>query len=576
MHAASASDGLPCGQGSLRLAAFEVVWISLIFFLYAGSPPPDAGESHYLVKAKHYWDPAWCAGDLFLESSDTHLGYYWALGWLTWWFSLERATWIMRAIVWGLLAAAWRRLSWAVIPRPLFSLLTAGLMLLLAEHFHWSKELVLRGGVEGKTVAYVGVLLALEAIVQNRWWAALLWAGAAGAFHVLVGGWTAVAISLAWLAAGRERPRLMSILPAAAGGLALALPGLIPSLMLLKPDDPGAASEAWRIYVFERLPHHLVFHRFPVWYQARHAALAGAWLVLTWMFWNAAGMRRLMLVIGGAAAIGLVGIAMDQGLVLWANVRGLSGEAYERLAAPLLRFYWFRVEDALLPIGVALGLALAIARLRIARPAWGEAATALAILAAGANLADACYWRARLGVSGAVVQQRATPDLRVNWWWEQPPTARPLRPFEVNPLTLSAREREAWWQDACRWIAASTPPDARFITPRLQQTFKWYAGRAEVATRKDLPQDPSSILAWREALGELYPNDSAHRRFDLAAFSDAELIRLAHKYDCQYIVVERRSGGRAIGLPRVYPLFREENPVFEVYRVPVGDVSGEW
>ena len=98
-------------QYDLRWAALEIVWIVLIFFLFAGSPPPDAGESHYLVKAKHYWDPAWCAGDLFLESRDAHLTYYWTFGWLTRWFSLDASAWIGRLVTWGLLAWSWRRLS---------------------------------------------------------------------------------------------------------------------------------------------------------------------------------------------------------------------------------------------------------------------------------------------------------------------------------------------------------------------------------------------------------------------------------------------------------------------------------
>ena len=61
----------PAQAAGWRLATFEVVWISLIFFLVAGSPPPDAGESHYLVKAKHYWNPAWCAGE---SCSELELG----------------------------------------------------------------------------------------------------------------------------------------------------------------------------------------------------------------------------------------------------------------------------------------------------------------------------------------------------------------------------------------------------------------------------------------------------------------------------------------------------------------------
>ena len=30
-------------------------------------------------------DPAWCAGDLFLESDDAHLVFYWTIGWLSRW-----------------------------------------------------------------------------------------------------------------------------------------------------------------------------------------------------------------------------------------------------------------------------------------------------------------------------------------------------------------------------------------------------------------------------------------------------------------------------------------------------------
>src|SRR6187397_1828978 len=116
-----------CGA---RLAAFEVVWIFLIFFLFAGTLPPDVGESHYLVQAKHYWQPSWCAGDLLLESRDAHAVFYWTFGWVTKIASLSATAWICRAVTCLLLAWSWQRLSWAIVPKPLLSLLTAGLMLL--------------------------------------------------------------------------------------------------------------------------------------------------------------------------------------------------------------------------------------------------------------------------------------------------------------------------------------------------------------------------------------------------------------------------------------------------------------
>ena len=45
------------------LAILEIGLIFLLFFLYAGWLPPDVNEAHYLAKAKHYWQPQWCAGD---------------------------------------------------------------------------------------------------------------------------------------------------------------------------------------------------------------------------------------------------------------------------------------------------------------------------------------------------------------------------------------------------------------------------------------------------------------------------------------------------------------------------------
>src|SRR5262245_21101889 len=133
--------GLPApGTNTWRLGTFEVAWIFLIFFLYAGWLPPDVGESHYLVKAKHYWQPDWCSGDLFLESRDAHATFYWAFGWITRFCSLEATAWIGRAISWLLLAWSWQRLSWALIPRPLASLLSAGLMLFFLHNFHLAGE----------------------------------------------------------------------------------------------------------------------------------------------------------------------------------------------------------------------------------------------------------------------------------------------------------------------------------------------------------------------------------------------------------------------------------------------------
>ena len=106
-----------------------------------------------------------------------------------------------------------------------------------------------------------------------------------------------------------------------------------------------------------------------------------------------------------------------------------------------------------------------------------------------------------------------------------------------------------------------TPADALFLTPREQQTFKWYAGRAEIVSWKDVPQDARGLIEWKQRLEEIYPRDQAHQQRDLAAFSDAELLQLARKYRATYIVIDRTRSGRRIGLPKVYPAGDEESVV---------------
>jgi hypothetical protein len=107
-----------------------------------------------------------------------------------------------------------------------------------------------------------------------------------------------------------------------------------------------------------------------------------------------------------------------------------------------------------------------------------------------------------------------------------------------------------------------------FLTPREQQTFKWYAGRAEVVNWKDVPQDAPGLVEWKRRMTDVYPRDKEHHRHDLAAFTDEELIELAREYQAEYVIVDLTRASRPIGLSRLYPRAGEVNASFAVYRVP--------
>ena len=160
---------------------------------------------------------------------------------------------------------------------------------------------------------------------------------------MVVGAWSVLAAGLAWLATGENRPPLGAMIRPLAIGLVLALPGLLPALELSRGVEPWVLREANRIYVFERLSHHLVPQLFPIEFIRRHLLLWLLWGVLCRLAPSTPGERRLNWVVGGAIGIAVLGFGVA---ALTASNRAI--------AAAVLRYYWFRMADIFVPLGVAL------------------------------------------------------------------------------------------------------------------------------------------------------------------------------------------------------------------------------
>ena len=499
-----------------RQVLLEVALIFAVFFVQGAAPVPEVNEPYYLGKAIHRWNPDWVQGDGFLESDDTHEVFYFTFGWLSLWMSPVVLAWFGRVLTWGLLAWAWQRLSTAVAPRRWFSVLAAALLVCLSQRCHMAGEWVI-GGVEAKGFAFVLVLLGLEALVRNRWNRAWLLLGAASAFHVLVGGWSVVAAGLAWLQLGKDRPALRSMWPAILAGFLLSLPGLVPSLMLDWGTGDAVIRRAHQIYVFERLYHHLDLLQIPVSFIRRFVLLLLLWLAMCWVMPPQAPWRRLRAFVIGAVVIGLVGAGIS-----------LAGNCNLALAAGLLRFYWFRLADVAVPLGVALGAtSLVVWKLR-SQPVQGKCWLGIVILAGGIHVGVHLVERA-----GSVIL-RSTP----------PPADRLPMPKYVA------------WKQACNVVARSGrfPPGAKFLTPRMSQTFKWHAGRAEVVNWKEIPQDARGILKWWERIEDLYATgstDPRHRWHEsLAALGAERLRQVGARYGAEYVITLRTE--RPLPLEVVY------------------------
>jgi hypothetical protein len=417
--------------------------------------------------------------------------------------------------------------------------LTAAWFLVLVEHFHMSGEWVV-GGVEGKAFAYAFVWLGMAALVQNQWRRAWIWLGLATAFHALVGGWATVAALITCLTFGESRRQVRQMIPAMLVGLLLAAPSLVAGLSLDHGVDPELNGRAARIMVHSRLSHHLAIHTFSHWFIIRFVALALVWLLLSgYAARQHPPEQRLNRIVAVALAIALLGAIIDQGL-LW-NLE---------LAARLLKFYWYRLADALLPAGVALTLASAVVRKRQHNRESAGWLLVLLIVIPAFVLGPSIH--------GRRYDFRPQADRR----WDA-------------AITDPARRIERYdnWRKVCRWIKDNTPDDALLATPRAQQTFKWYAQRAEVVNWKDIPQDAAHIVEWLNRQRDWFPRRVLY--WGVTALSDERILELAKQYDVQYLVVERGRMRRPLGpaFLQVYPSGIEENSDFAVMKILDADLD---
>jgi hypothetical protein len=517
---------------------FETLLIFLCFALYAGQLPPDVNESHYLTKAKHFWNPDWCPGDIFLGSSFAHWLFYASTGWLTQFMSLAAVAWIGRIATWGAMAYAWRRLSWNVLPYRWVAVFSAVLFLVLNDRFHLAGEWVI-GGFEAKGIAYAFVLMGLGSLAKADWRSAWVWLGAASAFHVLAGGWAFLATMFAFLyfvldpsnrGLGRINLVRAQLLPFAFG-IGLALIGAIPPLLAESSTPADIAVEARSIYVNHRISHHLNFDAFPSLNVARFLGMVLVWCGLShWLAKQSnVSARRLKPVF--YFCLGSLGISFGG---LWLSGLAGQGGPLAQTSEGLLRFYWFRLADFAVPMAGALMGSSIVCHLLMQQRRFS------------ARIGCAVFVACIVMAGGLTIfEKHQDPRPRAD--------RRSLPSYEENVTRTQDTFRN--WQKVCRWVAANTPQDSSFITPHEQQTFKWYAGRAEVVCWKDVPQDAGGILEWKTRLNELY---EPQRRYEagLFSYSDDQLRSLANKYKADYLVIPQRHvdlAGSPTSLKQVYP-----------------------
>lgn len=508
-----------------------VAVLAALFFVFslARSPIPGVNESHYLCKARHYWQPDWCQGDLFLESANPHAVFYAAFGWLTTKLSLAQTALIVRGGQSLLLAISWLALGARCLGDTRRAITAAALFLLLQATGTWSGEWLV-GGAESKVWAYGFLMLAAAWGLDRHWMKCAIAGGLAISMHSVIGCWGAVIATLGWgigfltsRCCGKPPSHdghFFSFLSTIAISITLfavtSLPGLIPAVQSLSAPSPQVASEADYLQVAVRLPHHLDPMTFPV----RAWRDYGLLLIVLVLIRSQITQRTLALSRMECWLIAALLIAAGGVLAAW-GPRPLKDLPGWQLRVKALKLYPFRLADMLVPLTLSFTVAAGL---------WQLIEERLTM------------WR-RAALSAVVVVAL-------------------LIAFRVPSLdkTLSQQPAavQADWLAACDWIREHTPKESVLYATNDNWSLRWYAERPEYFHFKDCPQDAASIVEWNRRHWVLYHWKT--RVFSDASVSVEDLSQLHKETGITHIVCGR------FGPVELKPVFQANNVT--VYALP--------
>ena len=458
-----------------------VTAIFVVITIMSATGVPGVNETHYLTKAKHFWNPEWCAQDLFLNSSDAHYAFFLLLGWPTLLVSLEVYTWIGRLACWLAMAYAWYQLNETIGIKKWLMPFTAALMLLLSNNFDMAGEWVV-GGFEAKSISYVFVVLSLTRFLRQQWRRFWAWLGLACLFHLVIGVWALFCFATIFFLRPNHTEsvkdiRWLNIPPTFWLFLLLCVAAVIPAIAADTATSRAIVLRANEIQVHQRLTHHLLFGSFPTIQVAR--------FVLITIAWSISSIYALALVNDRATFFAFRKFCHASLLITVGGLM-LSAVAEEKLTGSdvcnaLLKFYWFRFADFAIPLGLSMVCGIACSSILSSTAASRRLACSVALSAI------------------ALAALVSTLEIHVD---ARPPAAQVSLPTYPDDDRRTQQSYENFVK-ACEWASSNTASDAVFVTPFKQQIFKWYSDRAEVACWKDAPQDATGIVEWKTRINWL-------------------------------------------------------------------------
>ncbi len=528
-----------------------VVLVAAVHFLV---PAYVDNEPTYVVGPIKILHPEFLAGHPFVQRWNPYFlvfdsvvsPFYLIDNWLA-------VTLVLRVVIWGFQAWALTKLCRTLGLAP-WTVVVMVVSWLSVEQTLAAGEWVF-GCTSAKPVGYGFVFLALDAVLRKRFAAAGVYAGLAACFHILVGGWAALALGGATLAQGGRDGRWRALatyaIPAAlVGAVGLAPAGL--AILLHSPADPAAVAEATRVNVLWVNPFHLdpeYFLSAPE-YLKLVLYLIGT-LALLWSALPRPQANAVIVFLGVVAGVFAVGLVARKVDAFW-----------------FLKYYPFRVADGMYPMFFWLGAALLLQRFARRIDRWGAAGI---VVMAALFVPPAVRW-----VNNGPLEDPAHKDHAT--------VASVLVHPSLRGLGSEARARLLEWRHLVRgqaraderrmaaWIRENTTPDAVFIIPPRAYSFPLEARRIEFISFKTFTID--KIRDWRDRFEALNGGPFRTRGREIVAelsehydaLTPGRVDAIRRHYRVDYILTE--AGGLG-----ALPLMHSEGRL-RLYRIPPPEDSG--
>ena len=502
-----------------------LIWLLIIAKTFSFSY--IANEVDVLPSAKQFVEHDWLSNDwcLNLDIGYRHL-FDFTFGTLVSWLGFEYGSYFGRLLVYILLAIAIY-----IFFRTLRLRLSFGLLILLLFLNHQSLiagEWIV-GGLETKTIGYAFVILSFSSFFRKRYLMGFAFAGAAMSFHILVGCYALFCIAVATLLNRAWRSEWRLYINYSWPFFITSYFGLQAVIKQLLPQSDVDATRAWEIYVQFRVPHHVLPAAWDGNLWIGILVLATALFLIMYSIGKSNATRFV-----AAYALGSVSLFLF-GLVIYT-----WGEMH------LLRYYWFRFPDVMIPFMSAVLIALFLNDI-------GDGRLVIYTLP----------HRFQTGIQ--TILRRVAPIIVIS--------ATILIIFQS--LYRLQTECKYFQQhnaeprlSALEWISENTPTQAIFLVDPSISDFYIHAQRAMFVSWKHSPQSAVDILEWYERIklcnGNRFPDKSGFNsleelRANFYNLDEDQIRQIANSYGISYYVGFPH---QRLTFGRVY-----SNSYFTVYKV---------